>query len=224
LERDLAAWARAVTLVSRAEADLYRKFCAAGSVHAVTNGVDLDYFTPHLEKGGPCCAFVGALDYPPNVDAVTWFCREVWPELHRRRPQARLLLIGRRPVPAVTEAASLPGVELFRDVPDVRPYLARAAVAVAPLRLARGVQNKVLEALAMGKAVVASPPALAGLRARPGEQLLTATGAGEWVAELDRLLGDGELRDRLGRAGRQYVEQHHRWDVCLEPMARLLGL
>jgi glycosyltransferase involved in cell wall biosynthesis len=97
-------------------------------------------------------------------------------------------------------------------------------VAVAPLGIARGVQNKVLEALAMGKAAVVSPQALAGLRARPGEHLLSATGAAEWVTAVDRLLGDAELRGRLGRAGRQYVEQYHRWDVCLEPLADLLGL
>jgi sugar transferase (PEP-CTERM/EpsH1 system associated) len=224
LERRLPTWARAVTLVSQAEADLYREFCAAGSVHAVTNGVDLEYFAPRPDGAGSCCAFVGALDYRPNVDAVTWFCREVWPELHLRRPQARFLLIGRRPVPAVTEAARQPGVELHRDVPDVRPHLGKATVSVAPLRIARGVQNKVLEALAMGKAVVASPPALAGLRARPGEHLLTASAAADWVGAVDRLLGDAELRGRLGRAGRHYVQQHHRWDVCLEPMARLLGL
>jgi sugar transferase (PEP-CTERM/EpsH1 system associated) len=224
LERRLPTWARAVTLVSQDEAELYRDFCADGSVHAVTNGVDLDYFAPHPGGAEPCCAFVGALDYRPNVDAVTWFCQEVWPALHRRRPQARLLLIGRRPVPAVTRAAGLPGVELFRDVPDVRPHLGRAAVAVAPLRIARGVQNKVLEALAMGKAVVASPSALTGLRAKPGEHLLTASAANDWVDAVDRLLGDPELRTRVGRAGRHYVQQHHRWDVCLEPMARLLGL
>jgi sugar transferase (PEP-CTERM/EpsH1 system associated) len=224
LERRLPTWARAVTLVSQAEADLYREFCAAGSVHAITNGVDLDYFAPQPDGAEPCCAFVGALDYPPNVDAVTWFCREVWPELRLRRPEARLLLIGRRPVPAVTEAAGLPGVDLFADVPDVRPHLARAALAVAPLRIARGVQNKVLEALAMSKAVVASPQALAGLKANPGEHLQTAAAPAEWVAVVDRLLGDAELRRQLGQAGRQYVEQNHRWDVCLQPLAELLGL
>jgi sugar transferase (PEP-CTERM/EpsH1 system associated) len=223
-ERGIPTWARAVTLVSQDEADLYREFCAAGSVHAVTNGVDLNYFAHRPDAAEPCCAFVGALDYRPNVDAVTWFCREVWPELHLRRSQARLLLIGRRPVPAVTEAARRPGVELFRDVPDVRPHLGRAAVAVAPLRIARGVQNKVLEAMAMGKAVVASPQALAGLRARPGEHLLTATAPAEWVEAVDRLLGDSQRRRQLGQAGRQYIEQNHRWDVCLQPLAELLGL
>src|SRR5207245_1533631 len=105
----------------------------------------------------PVCVFVGALDYRPNVEGVGWFCRNVWPEIRRRRPDAVLLLVGRKPAPAVQRLAGEPGVEVVGQVPDVRPFLHRAAVTVVPLQIARGVQNKVLEALAMGKAVVASP-------------------------------------------------------------------
>src|SRR5207244_12834951 len=103
-----------------------------------------------------------------------WFCAEVWPEVRRRRPQAELWLVGRRPTPAVRRLGEVPGVRVVGQVPDVRPYVARAACAVVPLRLARGLQNKVLEALAMGKAVVASPHALAGLKRRLDAPVLTA--------------------------------------------------
>jgi polysaccharide biosynthesis protein PslH len=106
----------------------------------------------------------------------------------------------------------------------VRPWVARAAVVLAPLRLARGLQNKVLEALAMSKAVIASPPALAALDVEPGVHALSASSPAEWTEAVLRLLGDEPLRLQLGIAGRAYVEEHHHWDRCLEPLADLLGL
>jgi glycosyltransferase involved in cell wall biosynthesis len=127
-------------------------------------------------------------------------------------------------VPPVRRLGEVPGVEVVGQVPDVRPYVSRAAVAVAPLRIARGIQNKVLEALAMGKALVASPQALLGLKVQPGVHVLSATTAAEWQDALHQLLGDAGLRRSLGAAGREYVEAHHRWDRCLQPFADLLRL
>jgi polysaccharide biosynthesis protein PslH len=224
LEQQLPSWARAVTLVSEPEANLYREFCRPGQVRAIRNGVDLDYFRPQDGPTEPSCVFVGALDYRPNVDAACWFCEEVWPLLYQRFEQARLWLVGRRPAPAVQRLARQPGVELVGQVPDVRPWMARAAVVVAPLRLARGLQNKVLEALAMSKAVVASPPALAALHVQPGVHLLSASSAAEWAEAVLHLLHEEPLRRQLGLAGRRYVEEHHHWDRCLEPFGELLGL
>jgi sugar transferase (PEP-CTERM/EpsH1 system associated) len=224
LEGRLPARARAVIFVSEAEARLYRQLCAAGRVCAIPNGVDLDYFQPQAGEIEPACVFVGALDYHPNIDAACWFCHEVWPFIRERHKQARLWLVGRRPAPAVRRLGRLPGVELVGQVPDVRPWLSRAAAVVVPLRLARGLQNKVLEALAMGKATVASPPALAALQTRPGAHLLAASSRAEWVEAVSHLLGDEALRRRLGAAGRRFVEEHHDWDRCLGPLASLLGL
>jgi polysaccharide biosynthesis protein PslH len=224
LERGLPARFRAVTLVSDAEADLYRGFCDDGPVHVVRNGVDLDYFRPAGPGDAATCVFVGALDYRPNVEGVCWFCDAAWPMIRQRRPEARLYLVGRRPAPAVSRLAGRPGVEVVGPVADVRPHLARARVAVAPLRLARGVQNKVLEALAMARATVASPQALAGLRALPGTHLLSAAAADEWAAAVLRLLDDEGLCRQLGAAGRRYAEEHHCWERCLEPFPSLLGL
>jgi sugar transferase (PEP-CTERM/EpsH1 system associated) len=225
LEQSLSSWTRAVTLVSEAEASLFRQFCAWPHVHAITNGVDLDYFQPMNPTGAAKgCVFVGALDYRPNVDAACWFSQEVWPHVRRRHPTASLSLVGREPVREVLRLAAIEGVTVVGQVPDVRPHVAQAAVAVAPLQIARGLQNKVLEAMAMARPVVASPQALAALTDRPGLPALPAASAQEWVDHLGGLLDDADRRRRLGRAGRAYVEAHHHWDKCLEPLGDLLGL
>jgi sugar transferase (PEP-CTERM/EpsH1 system associated) len=214
-----------VTLVSENEADLYRDVVPSGPVHAVSNGVDLDYFQPlTCAAGEDGCVFVGALDYRPNVDAACWFTQAVWPAVHARHPEAILRLVGRRPSAEVRRLAAVPGVEVVGQVPDVRPYVARSAVAVAPLRLARGLQNKVLEAMAMARPVVASPPALAGLADASGLPAVQAGQPREWVEAVCGLLGDDQRRRQLGRAGRQYVERHHSWERCLSPLLGLLGL
>jgi sugar transferase (PEP-CTERM/EpsH1 system associated) len=224
VETQLSSWARALTLVSEAEAAVYRGFCGSGRVEVAVNGVDLEYFQPVEQPTQPACVFVGALDYRPNVDAACWFCREVWPHIQQRLPRAEMWLVGRQPVAAVRQLGRLPGVQLIGQVPDVRPYLARASVAVVPLRLARGVQNKVLEALAMAKAVVASPPALAALDVQPGVHLLAASSPAQWEEAVVSLLEDENQRRSLGAAGRAFVETHHYWDRCLERFARLLEL
>lgn len=225
LERELAAWARALVLVSEAEAALYRRFVGAEPVHAIVNGVDLEYFRPSdapVEPG--VCVFVGALDYRPNIDGISWFCREAWPEVRRSRPDAILRLVGRHPDTEVVHLAqATPGVELVGTVPDVRPHMARAAVVVAPLRIARGVQNKVLEALAMAKATVVSPQALDGLSVEAGRNVERADTSADWARIVPVLLGDADRRCELGTAGRRFVEARHEWDRCLEPLGDLLG-
>ncbi len=222
LERELATWARGVVLTTPAEVAVYERFAGPGTAVAVANGVDLAAFRPAAPSSELSLVFVGALDYRPNVDGIVWFCSEVWPRLCQHRRDARLFVVGRRPVAAVRRLGRMPGVEVVGTVPDVRPWLARAAVAVVPLRIARGVQNKVLEALAMAKAVVASPLCLQGLAAEPGRHLLTASDPGEWEEAVLRLLDDGELRRRLGEAGRTFVEEHHRWERCLAPLRELV--
>jgi len=221
LERRLADRARALVVVSEAEAALLRDFCPGEVVRAVPNGVDLEYFRPAAEVGSGC-AFVGALDYWPNVDAALWFCREVWPRVRQRCPAAVIRLVGRRPTQEVSRLAEVAGVELVGQVPDVRPFVERSAVAIAPLRVARGVQNKVLEGMAMGRPVVASPQALQGLGHRNGLPVLEARTAEEWAEHLSSLFADPSRCEALGRAGRLYAEEHHAWQNCLAPLGELL--
>lgn len=220
-ESELPSWTRAITLVSDAEADLFRQFARPGRIQVVTNGVDLDYFQPRNEAESGC-VFVGALDYWPNVDGISWFCRDVWPEIYSRNGQARISIVGRRPIPAVQRLARLSGVDVVGPVPDVRPYYARAAMVIAPLRIARGIQNKLLEGLAMSKALVASSATLAGLKAQPGVHLLKADAPEEWQETILQLLQDSSSRKKLGDAGRRLVEEQHCWDRCLESLGRLL--
>lgn len=225
LECSLVRRAKAVTLVSEAEADVLRQFCPQGNTLGVSNGVDLDYFQPTEEEGRPDrCVFVGALDYRPNIEGIVWFCEHVWPRVRAARPGATLAIVGRQPDAAVRRLAELPGVEVIGPVPDVRPHLAEAQVAVVPLRIARGIQNKVLEAMAAGRPVVTSPQALEGLAAEPGVHVCVAETPEQWTAEILHLLTTPTARCDLAAAARTYVQHHHTWQACLAPFAELLNL
>jgi len=214
--------------VSEAEAADFRAMSSSpnASVSAMANGVDLGHFSPadrHVSPFSPgiqALVFTGAMDYWPNVDAVTWFASEVMPELRARGKPLRFYIVGSRPSRVVRNLARLPGVEVTGRVPDTRPYIAHAFAAVAPLRVARGVQNKVLEAMAMGVPVVASQAACCGIPARPGCDLIVAGSVEDWA---DRLLSMTEPdRRRLGTAGRALVERHHRWEDNLGVLDRWL--
>ena len=234
LERTLPRRAEAILLVSEAEAALYRRFCPNDRTHVVPNGVDLDYFQPasdgpHPWKPLPAAdrtnlVFVGALDYHANVDGVCWFVRAIWPQVRQALPQLTLGLVGRKPVPAVQKLAQVDGVRVFADVPDVRPHLAAADLAIAPLRIARGVQNKVLEALAMAKPVIASPQASEGLAAASIGALVVAHSPAEWAAQVGRWIADPAERAARGRAGRDFVLAEHAWPVALARLVPLLRL
>jgi sugar transferase (PEP-CTERM/EpsH1 system associated) len=223
LEAALATRCHRIAVTTLAEAACYRAIQPAGDVVAIANGVDYDYYRPTVvDETSDSCVFVGALDYKPNVDGIAWFCRTVWPMVRTRRPAATLSIVGRRPVATVQVLASQPGVRVVADVPDVRPYLWEAQVAIAPLHIARGVQNKVLEALSAGNAVIASPQAILGLDVVAGRHLLAADRPDEWVTALERLWSDTDERRNLGAAGRAFVTSRHSWDHCLHPIGDML--
>jgi sugar transferase (PEP-CTERM/EpsH1 system associated) len=220
LEREIARWATATFIVSPSECEVFDGFTHAGAGTVATNGVDLDYFDPQPEvPTRPICAFVGALDYFPNIDAAIWFATDIWPGIRLRHPEAEFHIIGRKPTAAVLRLNEIAGVRVIADVPDVRPHLAEAALAVCPIRVARGLQNKVLEAMAMAKPTLAAPAAIRAIRAEVGKDLLSPTTESEWVSAVCDLLEDTGRRRELGSAGRRFVEEHHRWDRCLQPLA-----
>jgi len=214
--------------VSREEAARFMELAPEAEARTgwVDNGVDLGRFDPThagaspYNGATPAIVFTGTMSYRPNVDAVCWFAREVLPRLRTRAAAPEFYIVGADPSPAVRALARLPGVHVTGSVPDVRPFIAHAAVAVAPLRIARGIQNKVLEAMAMERPVVASPQAFEGLRARPGRDLLVADGAEETAWRIAEVL-DG-AHPGLGKAARIAVAEGHDWAATLRPLDWLL--
>ena len=225
-ERDVAARADACLFVSEAEAGLFRRRTGLPRVKSLANGIDAVFFDPAApfpplspeERGeGPLLLFTGQMDYRPNVDAVCWFAREVLPLV----PSARFVIAGRNPA---REVRALAGerVTVAGAVADMRSWLAAADVVVAPLRIARGIQNKVLEAMAMARPVVASPAAFEGIEAEPGKHLLVTEGAEAMAEAISTLIADPALATRLGRAGRDLVTTAYQWESRLAPLRDML--
>ena len=228
-EREMAMRARRSFFVTESETALFRGLApeCSGAIEAMGNGVDAEYFAPTAARPSPFAAdelpivFTGAMDYWPNVDAVCWFASEVLPELRRARPALRFHIVGRSPS-AKVQALAGPAVNVTGTVPDVRPYLQHAAVVVAPLRLARGIQNKVLEAMAMGRPVLASAACAQAIDARSGIDLLAATEPAEYVREIEAVLSDPARALALGCAGRQCVLDRYSWATHMGRIERHL--
>ena len=214
--------------VSEHEAQRFRALApeSTARTRAIENGVDYRFFSPNLSYADPYPAecslpivFTGAMDYWPNIDGVCWFAREVLPSIRRRHPEAQFYIVGSNPAREVRALQSLAGVHVTGRVPDTRPWIAHAKLAVAPLRVARGIQNKVLEALAMARPVVASPQAYAGLRLIPGLDLLIAETAEETIQRCCEILNGQHAL--LGKSARRAIEQTYDWDVTLRELDAL---
>jgi sugar transferase (PEP-CTERM/EpsH1 system associated) len=224
-ERQTAARADASLFVSEAEAALFRARTGLRTVAAVSNGIDVDRFDPAAsfprlaaeERGeGPLLLFTGQMDYRPNVEAVTGFARNVLPQL----PGIRFVVAGRKPTPEVL-ALRAGGVTVTGEVGDIRSWLAAADIVVAPLGIARGIQNKVLEAMAMAKPVVASPAAFEGIEAEPGRDLVLAAEP-EQAAAIAHLIAHPAKAREIGLAARRRMESHYRWNARLAPLAGIV--
>ena len=218
--------AREIALLRRQLPDLH-----PDRVMLLRNGVDTAYFAAcEARESGDRdrvaaeaeFIFTGVMDYPPNVQAVGWFATQVLPGLRTRVPGARFTVVGTRPSAQVRRLGTLPGVVVTGAVDDVRPYLARATACVVPLTTARGVQNKAIEAMACGKAVVCSPAVHEGVGARPGVDYLVADAAAQWVEVLACVADDCALRSGLGGSARGWVVDNHDWARCLSPLFEFL--
>jgi len=228
-EQRVAAQAECSFFVTDNEVALFRELSPGQPLRlaALGNGVDADFFTPDPARASPFEAdelplvFTGAMDYWPNVDAVSWFASDILPALRERFPALRFHIVGRSPTPAVQALVS-EAVNVTGTVPDVRPWLQHAAAVVAPLRLARGLQNKVLEAMAMARPVVAAGSCVRAITpgAQPGLQ--PAEDVAGYVEHVGALLADRAAADAAGRAARDFVLGAYSWDAHLAGLDRHL--
>jgi polysaccharide biosynthesis protein PslH len=194
-------------------------------LHVMTNGVDLDYFRPELvafNSTRPRLVFTGAMNYYANIDGVCWFIEEILPLIRRAEPGVEFLIVGSNPTSQVKKLGEREGVTITGYVEDIRPYLNGAHACVVPLRIARGIQNKILEAMAAGKAIVSTPEAVAGLRVKDGEQLLVANKPREFCAAALKLIRNPGLRRQLGYCSRRFVESEHDWEPILRKIIELV--
>jgi polysaccharide biosynthesis protein PslH len=226
-EASLAKRFERIVLATGNEARLLESFAPEARAVAVPNGIDLEYFHPmDLPKAkSPTLVFTGQMDYFANIDGVVFFVREVFPRLKQRIPDLEMLIVGRSPSPAVRALAETSGVFVTGAVGDVRPFLARAWAFVAPLRIAQGVQNKVLEAMAMHLPVVCTGKVLGGLAEggfRDGRDLLTADTPEAFESCLAGLLTDAAARERLADCARQRLGAAYRWGTNVERFEELL--
>jgi sugar transferase (PEP-CTERM/EpsH1 system associated) len=216
-------------LVSDPEAQVLRTRTGLGRdrVRALDNGIDTAFFDPerfkHVPAEDPLIVFTGQMDYRPNVEAVEHFARRTFPAIRAKHPNAMFAIVGRNPTPSVKALAKVKNVMVTGEVADVRPWIAAADVVVAPLDIARGIQNKILEAMAMARPVVASPAAFEGIDATPDEHLLVATGY-DMANAVSGLLMDRPRADRIGQAARQRMVARYSWEAQLAALDDMMGV
>ncbi|MBU2588319.1 MAG: glycosyltransferase, partial [Alphaproteobacteria bacterium] len=234
-EQRLGQRADATLLISEAEAALYRSRLtdpAQVNVQVIGNGIDAAFFdpagvTPHpviAGQRGPHFTFTGQMDYRPNEQAALWVIDALMPRLRARYPAAMFHVVGRNPTGRLMAHHGAPGVQVWGAVPDVRPFIVAADAVLAPLMIARGVQNKVLEAMAMARPVVLTSDAATGIAAQDGAQWIISPPDPEAMcSRIAALLDDPGARAQIGAAARQFVRDQHGWDAMLAPLAGLVG-
>jgi len=222
-ERRLATRFDLCTATTRAERETLDGYATGVPTDWFPNGVDSDYFAPDGSAYDPdTIAFVGRMDYYPNQECMFDFCANTLPLLRARRPGIKLVIVGADPSPAVRKLAELPDVTVTGSVPDVRPHLRQSALMVAPLNIARGTQNKILEAMALGVPVVTSRLAAGGVDAQAPEHFLAADGAAETADAVLRILDNRDERARLAQAGRARMLSHHAWEPSMRRMEAII--
>jgi len=212
------------TATTEGERDEISKLQVRVPTAVIPNGVDLSYFQPRNQtpKNSSVLVFLGRMDYFPNIEAASYFANEIFPIIRQTVPQAEFRIIGSNPTRTVRKLSRIQGISVTGHVADVRPYLMDAAVAVAPLRIARGTQNKILQFLAMGIPVVTTSQAAKGVGAVPGRHFLVADGTQAFAEQVITLLRDAKLRDAFSIAGREPLATAHSWPASMRQLDQLL--
>jgi polysaccharide biosynthesis protein PslH len=222
-EKQLARRFDLCTATTRAEWQTLEDYKTGAATDWFPNGVDADYFSPtDGAYDADTISFIGRMDYYPNQECMQRFCDAVWPLLKARRPSMKLLIVGADPSLAMRALGERPGVTVTGSVPDVRPYIRGSALMVAPLAIARGTQNKILEAMAMGVPVVTSSAAAGGVDAEAGQHLLVADGADEIARAVLWIIEQPAERVRLAAAGRDRMLSHHAWPRSMQRLDRMI--
>jgi sugar transferase (PEP-CTERM/EpsH1 system associated) len=223
-EKRLASGFTMATCTTRAELQSLRELGTANKTGWFPNGVDADFFCPDGEDyDRDQICFIGRMDYFPNQQGMTWFCSEVLPAVQARRPGTKLVIVGAEPSANIRRLGELPGVSVTGTVPDVRSYVRHSALTVAPLMIARGTQNKILESMAMGVPVLSSETAAGGVDAVADEHILTASDAGSFADQALRVLGDPDFRSRLAKSARERVLVRHNWANSMRKLDSLVA-
>jgi len=214
-------------LVSDKEKSIFLNNYPAENISVVPNGVDLDFFTPHYtspnNSSAPELLFTGVMNYWPNIDAVEWFVKNILPLVKKEFPDVVFYIVGNRPPQRIRNLSNQNGVCVTGYVKDVRENLARADISVIPLRIAQGIQNKVLESMAMAKPVVCTSKALAGIQADVGSEVIVADTEKEFADSVIRLLKDAIQRKMIGVSARKCVEAKYSWDKTFEQLDSFLS-
>lgn len=232
-EKKIASFFHYSVFVSKNEAQLFKKQNPdLNNILDISNGVDLEYFNPNINhhltsqkpitnNQQPILLFTGTMDYYANVDGVVWFCQNVFPQIRQRFPQIKFYIVGRNPAARIKKLASR-HIVVTGYVEDVRPYYQMATLYVAPLLIARGIQNKILEAMAMAKPVVATSKAFEGIEAQPRKDLLVAKSQSEFVEYLVYLLQNKQQRQTISHNARRTMEKYYSWQYNMEKFERIL--
>ena len=222
-EKRLARRFDLCTATTRAEWRTLEDYATGAATDWFPNGVDADFFSPTDGLYEPdTISFIGRMDYYPNQECMARFCKEVWPLLRARRPAMKLLIVGADPSPPMRALGELPGVTVTGSVPDVRPHIRASALMVAPLAIARGTQNKILEAMAMGVPVVTSRAAAGGVDADAESHFLVADSAADIALAVLRIVENPAERARLALAGRARMLSHHAWPRSMQRLDAII--
>jgi sugar transferase (PEP-CTERM/EpsH1 system associated) len=226
-EQAVCRRASAIIVTTAREAQLVREIDDKAPVHVIPNGVDTTYFSTEAfarTPTEPCIVFTGDMAYYPNEQAVVGFAKGALPVIRRAVPGVKFIIVGRRPGPAVRELARFPGIEVTGFVPDVRTYLARATVAVAPFQIAAGIQNKILEAMSFGLPVVATERAAQGLEAAVLPAVQVANNAEDLAFNCVRLLTNPAIAQLVGEDSRRRVSSAYNWHKSLKELVEIVEL
>lgn len=211
-----------ILATSELERAWIQRHAPAAQVELLPNGVDVEYFqATKAVKDRQSLVFIGLMNYPPNIDAMRWFGRDIWPQLYQQFPQLRLKIVGRFPPPSILALSEQPGICVTGEVPDVRPYVAEALACVVPLRAGGGTRLKILSTMAQGRPVISTQLGAEGLAVTPGEHILLAENAEQFIRHVQTLLDHPQRGEQLGRAARQLVVERYPWRACLRGLETL---